>query len=157
PPDGRRVEPSMAVDDFREFDYFVRRGEASGRIDQARAHAERAGTHRFVDVAFHRSQFVPRGRPFLEAHHREPHAPVTHESRDVDADPLSLHEVKVIAIRRPGPVPGLRVVLEPSPREFSVPLADRRGRVAAVPDDVSSHPSAYRTLGGRLYEAPVVA
>src|SRR5207244_4190254 len=61
PPDVRRVEPSMAGDDFREFDDFVRRGEASGRIDQARAHAERAGTHRFVDVAFYRSQFVPRG------------------------------------------------------------------------------------------------
>src|SRR5207247_242997 len=66
PPDVRRVEPSMAGDDVREFDDFVRPSEASGRIHQARAHAERAGAHRFVDVAFHRPQFVPRRRPFLE-------------------------------------------------------------------------------------------
>ena len=157
PPDVRRVEPSMAGDDVREFDDFVRRGEASGRIDQARAHAERAGAHRFVDMAFHRSQFVPSRWPLLEAHYREAHAPVAHESRDVDPDPLSLHEVKVIAIRRPSPVPGLRVVLEPSPREFSVPLADWRGRVTAVPDDVGRHPLADRTLGGRLDEDPDVA
>src|SRR5207244_9887550 len=157
PSDVRRVEPSMAGDDVREFDDFVRRGEASGRIDQARAHAERAGAHRFVDMAFHRSQFVPSRWPLLEAHYREAHAPVAHESRDVDPDPLSLHEVEIPAVRRPGPVPGLRVVVEPSTREFSVPLADWRGRVTAVPDDVGRHPLADRTLGGRLHEDPDVA
>src|SRR5207245_9850263 len=97
PPDVRRVEPSMAGDDVREFDDFVCRGEASGWIHQARAHAERAGAHCFVDVAFHRSQFVPRRWTFLEAHHREPHAPVTHDSRHVGPDPFALHEVEVLA------------------------------------------------------------
>src|SRR3989449_6899130 len=82
----------------------------------------------------HRARFLRGRRSLLEAHRREPHAPVADEARDVDADASRGDELEIFPVRRPIPVFRLRIVLESADRELPISLADRRGRIAAIPD-----------------------
>src|SRR5881409_4520584 len=84
----------------------------------------------------HRAHFLRGRRSLLEAHRREPHAPVADEARDVDADAFRRHKLEIFPVRRPIPIPCLRIVLESADRELPISLADRRGRIAAIPDHV---------------------
>src|SRR5207247_1070448 len=124
PADVRRVEASAAGDDPRELDDLLCVGEAARWIYEARAHAERARAHRLRDVGLHRPQLVLRRRALLEPHHRKPYAPVPDVACDVDADAVALHEVEVLAVRRPRPVPCLRVIFEATHSQIAIPLAD---------------------------------
>src|SRR5213594_3409349 len=60
----------------------------------------------------HRARFLRGRRSLLEAHRREPHAPVADEARDVDADASRGDELEIFPVRRPIPVFRLRIVLE---------------------------------------------
>src|SRR2546430_2725048 len=155
--DMRGVEAVMTRDDFRELDNLLRCREASWRIHQARAHPERARSHRFVDVILHGAHLIRRRGPLLEAHRREPHAPVADEARDVDADASRPHELEIFPVRRPIPISRLRVVLESADRKLPISLADWRGRITAVPDHVRRDALSDRTLRPGLDEDADVA
>src|SRR3989442_2464814 len=62
----------------------------------------------------HRARFLRGRRSLLEAHRRD--------------------ELEIFPVRRPIPVFRLRIVLESADRELPISLADRRGRIAAIPD-----------------------
>src|SRR6266480_3764306 len=157
PADVGRVESTVASDDLCEFDDFLGRGETAGRIDEAGAHAERTGSHGLLDVCLHRPQLLAVWRPLVESHDRGPDGPVADEARDVDADPVGLHEIEILSVRRPIPLARLRIIFESSRGEFAVPLADRRGRIPAIPDYMGRHALADRALGRRLDEDAEVA
>src|SRR2546425_11149692 len=105
----------------------------------------------------HRARFLRGRRSLLEAHRREPHAPVADEARDVDADASRGDELEIFPVRRPIPIPCLRIVLESADRELPISLADRRGRIAAVPDHVRRDALSDRTLRAGLDEDADVA
>src|SRR3990172_3966016 len=96
-------------------------------------------------------------RSLLKAHDRQADCAMPDQSCDVHADSAGLHEIEVLPVRGPVPVSRVRIVLEASDREIVVPLADWRGRVAAVPDHVGRYPLTDRAFRGRLDEDPDVA
>src|SRR3989441_11522173 len=108
-------------------------------------------------MSLHRARSSGCRSSLLEPHAREPPAPGADGARDVDADPLVGDEIEVFAIRRPIPVFRLRIVFEPPDRELAIPLADRRGRVAAVSDHVRRHTLADRALRRGLDEDADIA
>src|SRR5439155_3954768 len=156
-PDVRGVEAAATSDALGELDGLTGGRETSRRIHQAGAHAERAGAHRLVDLSLHGAHFTRCRRPLLEAHRREPHAPVAREARDVDPNALAGHEIEIFGIGRPVPIFRLSIVLEPADREVPISLADRRGRIAAVPDYMGRDPLADRALRGGLDEDSDIA
>ena len=135
-----------------ERDQFVGVGIGTGRVDEARREAERAGVHRLAEQPLHRSHVVGVGRPRLESHGGDAQGAVADEVRDVDGGADRAERVEVLRERLPAQVEAGADAAGPAPDDLALVGAQRRLRERAHPDDFGRHALADFRLSRRTTE-----